>query len=177
MNVIQTDAAINSGNSGGALVNSYGQVIGINAVKISSSTVEGMGFAIPISEAKPIIEDLIKFGYVKGRPGLGFALEERTYSTGMMSSVVYPTVTSNETAIKGSYTADNGETSDFVFAEGDVICAVNGAEVNSLAELQSKLLDYNTGDTVTLSVMRKSANGRNYNEYSVKIVLTEYSPS
>lgn len=68
MSVIQTDAAINEGNSGGALVNAYGQVIGINAVKIASSSVEGMGFAIPISEAKPVIEDLIKHGYVKGRP-------------------------------------------------------------------------------------------------------------
>ena len=73
MNVIQTDAAINEGNSGGALVNAYGQVIGINAVKIASSSVEGMGFAIPISQAKPVIEDLITYGYVKGRPVIGIS--------------------------------------------------------------------------------------------------------
>ena len=67
-NLIQTDAAINSGNSGGALINQYGEVIGINSVKLSSSGVEGMGFAIAISEAKPIINDLMQSGHVTGRP-------------------------------------------------------------------------------------------------------------
>ena len=73
MNLIQTDAAINPGNSGGALVNEYGHLIGINTAKISSSTLEGLGFAIPIDEAKPIIEELITNGYVTGRPVIGIA--------------------------------------------------------------------------------------------------------
>lgn len=72
-NLIQTDAAINPGNSGGALVNNYGEVIGINSVKMSSEGVEGIGFAIPIDEAKPIIEDLKTSGYVTGRPVIGIA--------------------------------------------------------------------------------------------------------
>ena len=66
--LIQTDAAINPGNSGGALVNKYGQVIGINTVKIGASGYEGMGFAIPIDIAMPIINELLESGYVKGRP-------------------------------------------------------------------------------------------------------------
>ena len=66
-NLLQTDAAINSGNSGGALINQYGEVIGINSVKLSESGVEGMGFAIAISEAKPIIDDLMSNGYVTGQ--------------------------------------------------------------------------------------------------------------
>lgn len=71
LNLIQTDAAINPGNSGGALVNEYGHLIGINTAKISSTTLEGLGFAIPIDEAKPIIQDLMTSGYVKGRPVIG----------------------------------------------------------------------------------------------------------
>lgn len=75
-NLVQTDAAINPGNSGGALVNKYGQVIGINTIKLSSTEVEGIGFAIAISEAKPIIDDLINNGYVSGRPLVGISVSE-----------------------------------------------------------------------------------------------------
>lgn len=75
-NLIQTDAAINPGNSGGALVNKYGEVIGINTIKLSSTEVEGIGFAIAISEAKPIIDDLIDNGYVSGRPLVGISVSE-----------------------------------------------------------------------------------------------------
>lgn len=70
-NLIQTDAAINPGNSGGALVNQFGEVIGINSVKISTTGVEGIGFAIASNEAKPIIDDLMDKGYVSGRPLVG----------------------------------------------------------------------------------------------------------
>ena len=78
MNLIQTDAAINSGNSGGALINSYGEVIGINSVKVNANGVEGMGFAIPISEANPIVADLLEYGYVKGRPIIGISTRDVT---------------------------------------------------------------------------------------------------
>ncbi|MDA8351992.1 MAG: trypsin-like peptidase domain-containing protein [Firmicutes bacterium] len=75
MDVIQTDAAINPGNSGGALVNAAGQVIGINSLKIAQQGVEGLGFAIPVNDAKPIINDLIQYGEVR-RPYLGVALKD-----------------------------------------------------------------------------------------------------
>ena len=76
---MQTDAAINSGNSGGALINQYGEVIGINSVKLSTTGVEGMGFAIAISEAKPIIDDLMASGYVTGRPLVGIGIKDTGY--------------------------------------------------------------------------------------------------
>ena len=76
MSLIQTDASINNGNSGGALINKYGQVVGITSAKLSgnafgSATVEGMGFAIPINTAKDIVDEIIKNGYVSGRPSIG----------------------------------------------------------------------------------------------------------
>lgn len=71
LTLLQTNAAINPGNSGGPLVNRYGEVIGINTAKISSDQLEGLGFAIPIDEAKPIIDDLLQSGYVRGRPVIG----------------------------------------------------------------------------------------------------------
>lgn len=72
---IQTDAAINPGNSGGALVNTYGQVIGINSQKIAATEYEGIGFAISINEAQPIINDLIQYGYVRGRVVMGITMQ------------------------------------------------------------------------------------------------------
>ena len=75
-NLLQTDAAINPGNSGGALVNQYGEVIGINSIKMSETGVEGIGFAIAISEAKPIIDDLMNEGYVSGRSLIGVTITE-----------------------------------------------------------------------------------------------------
>ena len=82
MTLIQTDAAINNGNSGGPLINSSGQVIGINSAKMSSTysssgaSVEGLGFAIPMTEAKQIVDDLINYGYVTGRPQLGITCQD-----------------------------------------------------------------------------------------------------
>ncbi|HYH03967.1 MAG TPA: trypsin-like peptidase domain-containing protein, partial [Bacillota bacterium] len=76
--LIQTDAAINPGNSGGALVDAKGKVVGVNTVKIALSGVEGLGFSIPINDAKPIVKQLIKYGYVKGRPLLGISGREIT---------------------------------------------------------------------------------------------------
>ena len=74
--LIQTDAAINPGNSGGALVNSQGQVIGVNSAKVAEQGFDGMGFAIPINQAKTIVDSLIKTGYVQGRPLLGVSIDQ-----------------------------------------------------------------------------------------------------
>ncbi|MBE7025896.1 MAG: trypsin-like serine protease [Ruminococcaceae bacterium] len=162
--LIQTDAAINPGNSGGALVNAYGEVIGINTVKIGSSEIEGLGFAIPSNNAKPIIEDLINFGYVKGRPQIGVTLiyvseqEARYYNIPAAGLFV-----SDVSA--GSGAADAG------VKKGDVILKCNGKEVTSSEEINAIRDQFKAGDTITLTVNRDSS------VMDITVKLTEEKPS
>lgn len=157
MNVIQTDAAINNGNSGGALVNGKGQVIGINAVKLSSTGVEGMGFAIPISEAKLVIADLLEYGYVKGRPVLG--ISARDVTDYMSRAQGWPKGVQVMAVSIGSGAEIAG------LEQGDIITKVDGEVVETndkLNEIKSKhvpgdvlqceVYKYSTGLTQTVSV-------------------------
>ncbi|MCI1658475.1 MAG: trypsin-like peptidase domain-containing protein [Lactobacillus delbrueckii] len=156
MTVIQTDAAINSGNSGGPLVNSDGQVIGINSMKLASSSsgdsVEGMGFAIPSNEVVTIINQLVKKGKIT-RPQLGIKVaaiaELNSYykkqlgiSTSLKKGLYVASVTS------GSAAASAG------IKKGDVITAANGKTVNDVATLHSILYSHNVGDKVKITVNR-----------------------
>ncbi len=146
LNLIQTDAAINPGNSGGALVNSEGKVIGINTVKISVSGVEGLGFAIPINEAKPIINQLIKYGYVKGRPLIGISGREITQSLadyyhlpkGIFIIRVEP----------GSGAAKAG------IRKRDVMISLAGKNVATMSDVNAVKKSYKAGDTVKTVVIR-----------------------
>jgi len=158
--MIQTDAAINPGNSGGALVNEYGEVIGINSVKVSSNGVEGLGFAIPISDAKPIIEDLINFGYVKGRPLIGISVryvsEQEAYYYDLPSKGLFVVeVTEGTGAAKAGIT------------KGDIIISCNGKEVATSEALNEIRDSYKAGDTITLKI------NRNGNIIDVPVVLGE----
>ena len=135
-NLLQTDAAINSGNSGGALINQYGEVIGINSVKLSSSGIEGMGFAIAISEAKPIIEDLMNSGYVTGRPLVGSAVQETPY--GLFISSVQ----------EGSGAAEAG------LAQRDMIIEVDGQKVSSSSEINEIRDTKKPGDSLKFKILR-----------------------
>jgi serine protease Do len=135
-NLIQTDAAINPGNSGGALVNKYGQVIGINSIKMSQEGVEGIGFAIAMSEAKPIIDDLMNNGYVSGRPLIGItATESRNGLT------VY-TVAEDSGAKKAGVKV------------GDLIIKADGIVVKTVDELNDIKDKKSPGDKVTLTIIR-----------------------
>ena len=146
LTLIQTDAAINPGNSGGPLVNSYGQVIGINSAKISSNYAEGLGFAIPIDDAKPIIDSLLSYGYVKGRPMIGIsgsdisAVEARYYN--MPQGVYIRAIEANTGAAKAGLKI------------GDIIVSVNGKKITSMDELNAIKKDHKAGDTVTLGIYR-----------------------
>lgn len=163
MSLIQTDAAINSGNSGGPLVNSYGQVIGINSAKMtstySSASVEGLGFAIPITQAKTIIDDLINYGYVKGRPQLGITcidVDETTANLYNMSVGAYVrSVTPNGAADLAG------------IQEGDIIIGVNGTAVSTTEEINEKKNEFKAGDTITLTISR---NGK---DTDVQVTLQE----
>lgn len=146
MTMIQTDASINPGNSGGPLVNDAGQVIGINSVKISNSYAEGLGFAIPINNALPIIDELIENGYISGRPSIGISGEDidetvsRYYNLpqGVAVALVDPTSGAARAGIQA----------------GDIITAINGQEITGIAELNKIKNNFKAGDTVRLSIYR-----------------------
>ncbi len=162
-NLIQTDAAINPGNSGGALVNNYGEVIGINSVKMSSEGVEGIGFAIPIDEAKPIIEDLKTSGYVTGRPVIGIAGRDVTEQDSKYYNIpvgIYVYQVSKYSAAEQAG-----------IQAGDVITKFNGEEVKTSDELNDKKEKFKVGDTVTLTIVR------NGETKSVDVKLTEEKPA
>lgn len=143
MTYIQTDAAINPGNSGGPLVNMYGQVVGMNSSKIVADYYEGMGFAIPISGAKNIIDQLLSEGYVSGRVRLGIVAQNTQFSAYSQVSGV-TIVTIND---ESSFTGTDAQ-------EGDIITAVDGKEVTNLTTLSNVLLDYNPGDQATVTLNR-----------------------
>ena len=163
MTLIQTNAALNNGNSGGPLINCYGQVIGINTVKMSSyytakASVEGLGFAIPISVAKPIIDELIENGYVAGRPAIGISGDSlpsyyRTYYR--LPDGVYVTSVN-----EGSDAKAKG------IREGDIVTAINGERISSIDELNTVKNQYAAGDEVTLTVYRSGT----YYEVTVTLV-------
>ncbi len=162
MTFLQTDAAINPGNSGGPLVNMYGQVVGINSSKIITEGYEGMGFAIPVSKAQPIINELLSGGYVKGRVRLGITgsdVSEAMYTFGGMP--------------QGFMIIEIGEDSAFAGTEakeGDIITAIDGEEVANLDEISNLLLKYAPGDKITVTLYRSGGSGR---EIDVEIVLLE----
>ena len=142
---IQTDAAINSGNSGGALVNSNGEVIGINTMKFAGNGIEGIGFAIPISSATSVIEQLIEFQAVK-RPYIG-----------IVGSSVDSAIVERYGIPEGIYVDEVEENSPAKTAElqkGDIITKIEGKEVKSVNELNQIKYTYSIGDTVTLTIYR-----------------------
>ena len=149
MTLMQTNAALNAGNSGGPLVNLSGQVIGINTMKLRSyyTSVEGIGFAIPISAAQPIIDELVEKGYVSGRPAFGFTVE--TLSAQMRLFYKLPGVLYIRSVSEGSDAAAQG------ISPGDVIVSVDGERVSSLDEFNTAKNRHTAGDTVALTVFRK----------------------
>lgn len=146
MTYIQTDAAINPGNSGGPLVNMYGQVVGINSSKIITEGYEGMGFAIPVSSAQPIINELLSGGYIKGRTRLGIMCREVNSAMAQMTGMP-----------RGLMISAINEDSGFAGSgarEGDIITAIDGEKVESLREVSNLLLRYEPGDQVKVTLYR-----------------------
>lgn len=162
MEYIQTDAAINPGNSGGALINEYGQVVGINSAKISATGYEGLGFAIPIDTAQPIISDLIQYGYVKDRAVLGISGQFIDSMTGRFYGLP-----------QGEYVAqlNSSEAQASGLQVGDVITAIDGQQLDSESILRSAILSKKPGDTVTLQVYRSATQ----KSATVELKLSEYS--
>lgn len=146
MNYMQTDASINGGNSGGPLINAYGQVIGIASASVTKSYGEGIGFAIPIDEAIPIIEDLIKNGRVTGRPTLGVSGED--------ISDIYSRYYDIPKGFRVRQIAIDSAAEKAGIQVNDIIIGIEGQLVESLDELNAVKNKYKAGDTVKISVYR-----------------------
>lgn len=146
MTLLQTDASINPGNSGGPLVNEYGQVIGINTVKIGISYYEGLGFAIPINTAKPIIDELISRGYVKGRPSIGINGTTITKQDAMFYGL--------KEGLYIEYVHPHSDAYRKGIQRGDVITKMNGTPLTSTEEIKKIRDQFKAGDTVTLTIFR-----------------------
>ena len=168
LHCIQTDAAINPGNSGGALVNMYGQVVGINSSKIAKTEYEGIGFAIAINEAKPIIDGLIQNGYVKDRVKLGVTVIEINDTTSRLNGLP-----------KGLYikSIDQGSSLEGTGVQpGDIIRKFNGESTESYEALQAQLKNCKPGDEVKLTIYRSQQSGTD-KTFEVVVTLKEDVPA
>jgi serine protease Do len=165
MTLFQTDAAINPGNSGGPLCNTAGEVIGINSSKIISIYAEGIGFAIPSNAAEPVIADLIEFGYVRGRPAIGFSGEDvdafnaDTYGVpmGVLVRFIAPGSSAQSSELK----------------VGDIIIKADGKSVCTMTELTKIKKALQVGDKLYLTIYRSSENTM----LNLSITLKERSES
>lgn len=163
LTLLQTDAAINSGNSGGALINAYGEVIGINTVKMYATGVEGIGFAIPSNEVKTVLDDIINYGYVRGRLVVGVT---GTNITERMSEYYDLPV--------GFYVSEVREGYGAYLAGvelGDVIIKCDGKVVETIDDINEIRDSHSVGDMMEIVVSR---NGKNV---SLKVKLMEEKPN
>ena len=167
MNMIQTDCAINSGNSGGPLFNSHGEVIGIVSAKYSSgsnsssASVEGLGFAIPMNDVANMVSDLVKNGYVTGKPIMGISVadvDESVTSYGVPQGAIIRVVTPDLCGAKAGLQA------------GDIVTKIDNTDVTSASDLTSAIGNYKPGDKVTLTIFRSGETK------TVEVTLEESTP-
>ena len=144
IDMFQIDAAINNGNSGGPIINRFGQVIGIASAKYASSGVEGLGFAIPIDDALIIVDDLAAYGYVKGRPLLGILVgNAQAYTEDGQSGAIVMEVNEGSCSQRAGLLA------------GDIIVEAGGKTITSMSDLLDARRFWHAGDTVTVVVLRE----------------------
>lgn len=167
MNMIQTDCAINSGNSGGPLFNSHGEVIGIVSAKYSSgsnsssASVEGLGFAIPMDDVANMVSDLVKNGYVTGKPIMGIIVtdvDQNVTSYGVPQGAIIRVVTPDLCGAKAGLQA------------GDIVTKIDNTDVTSASDLTSAIGNYKPGDKVTLTIFRSGETK------TVEVTLEESTP-
>lgn len=147
--LIQVDAAINPGNSGGALVNMYGKVVGINSAKLVSTSYEGMGFSIPITQAKPVIDDLLEYGYVSGRVRIGITC-----------SAISTAQANYENIPQGLLIHQIAEDSPLNGTDaqiGDIITHIDGNQLLTTDDLFDYLEEQKAGDKVTLTIFHAAS--------------------
>ena len=167
MTLIQTDAAINEGNSGGGLFNAAGQLIGIVNAKVSSSGVEGLGFAIPLNSVLKEINDLVSFGYIKDRPYLGVSTQDVSLRND------YGNWFSSRSGVSCVQVVQviSGGTADVAGVQvGDLIMKLDDTEITSNTVLSQAIQAYKPGDKAILTIQR------NGETKTLEIVFQEYAP-
>ncbi len=162
MVLLQTNAAINPGNSGGGLFNMAGQLIGVVNAKISQTGIEGLGFAIPIDVAHTVIDDLVKYGYVRGVVSSGLTVLDVTAQNRYIVYQRYGISTIGVVVLESANTDD--------LKLGDKIISIDGIEIETSDDITLLLKSYSVGDTVTVKISR---NGK---ESAVSLTLTEQVP-
>ncbi len=145
ISTFQTDAAVNSGNSGGPIINGYGQVVGIVTAKYSEQGVEGLGFALPIDNILYMINEIMQYGYVKSKPVIGISVSDARKDRNGSAGAYVQSVNSGSAAEKAGLRA------------GDVIVAVDGNTISSRQDLFAEKLKHKAGDTVKLKVYRSGS--------------------
>lgn len=163
-NVMQVDASINPGNSGGGLFNGRGELVGIIIAKSVNESVEGIGFAIPINDVSDILEDLMNYGYVRGKVSLGMSFVDITNAqTAMMYRV-------SELGCYVSSVEINSNAANAGFQSGDRITSVNGTSVSTSSDIKTEISKMAVGDTVEFTVERNGRTG------TLSLVLEEAVP-
>ncbi|MGI6176712.1 MAG: S1C family serine protease [Christensenellales bacterium] len=157
MTLLQTDAAINVGNSGGALLNCYGEVVGVVIAKSSGLGVEGLAYAIPIDTAKPIISELRSHGYVSGRPMLGIIMNNLAVGGNVQGVYV-------QSIVEGGAAEQAG------LQAGDIITHIQDDAITSADDLETAKAQYSAGDTVTIRYIRNSQ------QFSTELTFGEMLP-
>lgn len=169
MHLMQTDAAVNPGNSGGGMFNGQGELVGIVVAKSSDSssgsTIDNIGFVIPINNALDILGDLQQYGYVRGKASTGMSFTE---NSGQMYAQYF-----GNTAAAGVYVASVKADSNAAkagFSVGDRVVSVDGTAVNSFTDLKTIISEHSVGDTVKFEIERSGRTG------TIDLTLEEYSP-
>lgn len=166
INMFQTDAAINSGNSGGPVFDKHGFVVGIASAKYASASIEGLGFCVPIDDVRSMIDEIINKGYVSGKPLIGVSVYDREITNyGFIQS---------QRRINGAKIMEIGQNSAASKAGlqvGDIIVKLDGEQITSVSQLKTVLSNYRSGDKITLKV------SRNGTQTDVALVLDEYEPT
>lgn len=175
MTLIQTDAAISPGNSGGGLFNASGSLIGIVNAKASSSDSEGLGFAIPVSSVKTIISNLIDHGYVLGRAYLGVYTQNVTLASdsgnGGMNGFFSSYFSNGTSCVQIAQIVEGSAAEQAGLQTGDLILKVDDTEITSNSTLASVIAGFNAGDTATLTIQRDGK------EQTISVTFGEYTPS
>ncbi len=166
INMFQTNAAINSGNSGGPVFDEHGYVVGIASAKYAAASIEGLSFCIPIDDVRSMIDEIINIGYVSGKPSIGVSVCDREIiSYGFVQAS--RSIDGAKIVAIGTGTAAE----EYGLQVGDIITAVGVVSISSVSELKTALSSYRSGDVTFLTV------NRNGDEMSIHLILDEYEPS